>query len=858
MSPLAILRIALEKTSPKVVEKLGFPKEDRGVKDYSYQNPDHPQPHKPYRPRVLYHGLNSPHSLPKPGKPHLTARVIFSGAMSTKNMPDFSEKELQAIQRWGYAPLDIVIWARIISEHELDKALGILKWAISERATQERPAVPLFVILMLLRRCDFTAHSLQRILCYTWAILRQGKRPDTFRDRQIFMVFTRLHRLARHIWPQALVNISAILTTFLPWGQKVCGLRWTGPAYERLTAMYNRALVLLSQASTVRPFLSNAFAEKAQFMLLAEMTRFPEVLKINSNGFKGLVKVQLASKKTRQEREWASLQSRAWPPLPEPRNQLDVGKGFEFGASRAVKTLQHMRMAGYSSPSWEKVAQIYAGWETDGSPTIQTRKVIKPIAEITQKPEMALWSARIDVSRDIREAWARYIEFENTKRKPNHWVFYAIFKKLARERHRQIYGQSGVVPQSDVLPGDSLDLLEPATSPMQRVYLSREPDSYMDLFQKMMEENPRLSSHFIGFLIANAPTVEDGIEIWQQTSKATAKTDLIVSACNSEGSATPMDDTVFAGLVKLMCRSPWSRGMMNYGVEITHYNSLRRLGYQLTTTGKGLDALTRFPHRLSLVQALWLVRERRCHDHRVFWYLIQGVLTAIRGPDVRPFAFQFDQTVCLILDTMSELSVPINGPFFHKLCKYAELARDSAVHQARESTSTGPIGSNGDIPLALKNPINSHILRNMLLHMTTPTPDLQNPALELPNSALPHIPTSLALLTPLDCLNYVRALAAYADHEGIYSFVKWLVSYEPEMRNIIEQQIGGSKRWSYTMAAIRLALEDPERLFARSLSGMQAAKAPEDLVELVKETLKGLKTLPGWPSDRDLTKDAGE
>ncbi|KAJ9624105.1 hypothetical protein H2203_005554 [Taxawa tesnikishii (nom. ined.)] len=158
-------------------------------------------------------------------------------------------------------------------------------------------------------------------------------------------------------------------------------------------------------------------------------------LVINREGYRGVIRVQLARKKTAEEEEWAQLKSPSWPPWKEERTGMDAYIGVERGISRAGEVLARMQEAGYPLEEWEYVAQIYAGWDTDRSPTIQTRTIAP--APFSQNVKAQIWAARIDSTRTVYEAWACFLACEEESIKLRQEVYFAMFQKLTSESKRR-------------------------------------------------------------------------------------------------------------------------------------------------------------------------------------------------------------------------------------------------------------------------------------------------------------------------------------------------------------------------------------------------------------------------------------
>ena len=214
--------------------------------------------------------------------------------------------------------------------------------------------------------------------------------------------------------------------------------------------------------------------QKAQMYLLDHMSRFQPALPVNRVGYRALVSVQLRQPKTDRERDWASLQSKAWPPWKQDRNGLDADKDMHYGTSRARRAISRSVEDGYAPRDWELASGILAGWDTDNSPTIQTRgappsmKVSKAeTLENNQAPKdqdakdgVLVWAARIRATRTLDEAWAGFQSYSSQASQWDLSVWFEMYKKLVYARiskEKPYVSRNGTGPASavtQVTPGD--------------------------------------------------------------------------------------------------------------------------------------------------------------------------------------------------------------------------------------------------------------------------------------------------------------------------------------------------------------------------------------------------------------------
>ena len=190
-------------------------------------------------------------------------------------------------------------------------------------------------------------------------------------EHTIVVMVIRFLRHARNVLPEACVSITAMLTKHVN-GQRSGSPTASRkpPPIARLTFLYNSMLSLLALPSSVSPFLSTSAQQRAQYNILRTMNEFDPPLAIDREGYRAVIRVQIANKKTSQERDWAYLKARSWPPWKEDKDGNDVEKGPEYGMSQASQVMKQLEEAGYAVHPWELSADILAGWDTDRSPYV--------------------------------------------------------------------------------------------------------------------------------------------------------------------------------------------------------------------------------------------------------------------------------------------------------------------------------------------------------------------------------------------------------------------------------------------------------------------------------------------------------
>lgn len=267
----------------------------------------------------------------------------IDGALSSRaaaSLQDLESIELESIKRFalyqsktlpleslthmasrGYSFKDFAAWKWVLSGLTAEDAAARLEFFVVPSATVAAnfAAIPIFVFLRLLRREDISQRAFALLLRQAWRLMGpydQGKSDSTLNfvtpaagPRQLprfdldslALMVIRLLRLARKVWPMACVKIASLWTSYARIGLVVREVQQDEMSAEdsaRLTFCYNRILSILALPANKRPFQSLHHRQRAQFMVIRQMNTFKPPLTIDREGYRAVVRVQLAHSKT--------------------------------------------------------------------------------------------------------------------------------------------------------------------------------------------------------------------------------------------------------------------------------------------------------------------------------------------------------------------------------------------------------------------------------------------------------------------------------------------------------------------------------------------------------------------------------
>jgi hypothetical protein len=552
---------------------------------------------------------------------------------------------------------------------------------------------------------------------------------------------------------------------------------------------------------------------------------------------------------------------------------MDEGKGFDDGASRALLTQMHMRRAGYAFPAWDRIVRIFAGWDVDYSPTVQTRKVLENIHPDVKNEQASIFAARINVTRDIKEAWSFFLQYYESQLPGDCAVYEAIFRKVKAEDNRNKMLGVSRFEAGQVPAGDSLELLQAAASPRQRVYTATKPDTVMDLFHRMLSDGVRPRPHLRAQLISWAPDLSTAVMIWHFLSGPSTKS-FTMHACADEG-AGGMGRLELGAFVRKLAKNPLSREAAAL-FDADEKESIRNL-FQGPASGLHEEFRLDWIPDLgdcALFQAFYLLQQAhgtlKC-DGDDWGRIFQGVKTIVaenRG-NVLGMTSRWLGVVDKVLDVVSGSSTMFESLHFLDLCTFVEfIARGARVSFFKSMLS--PAGSHPLLaPPQIALVAASRTLRRAFALMTATSAtesELAAATAGLPD-ATPPIPRVPTLLRPQFFHVYVRALMLCDDHEGVYSFLRWIAAHEAEVREAVDASTAGAYFWRRFVSVARLEVDKARYAGrARSHYGLRdadpmlvsdvAGPTPE-LALLMRECLVGLTALRGWATDDEVAQYLG-
>ncbi|EON68926.1 hypothetical protein W97_08184 [Coniosporium apollinis CBS 100218] len=638
-------------------------------------------------------------------------------------------------------------------------------------------------------------------------------------------MFVRLLRHSRQILPEAVGSVAEIVRFHLNQASE--------KSLPQLTLLYNRALSLLSAPTSLEPFRFSQLLKRVQFDVLRAMDESDPAIPINQEGYRAIARTQLAQKKMPNEQEWARLKAKSWPPFKQERTGVDVEKGVELGISGAAKALQYMQETGYPAASWDQRAKIYAGWDIDGSPTIQTRKMMpkmpsappqEPVNERTKQAQLHrvqldIWAARIEATRTLEEAWASFLAYEDTSLPADQEVYLAMYKKIhydEKRRQAESHEQdetSIALEMDEVLPGDGKEVFASSESPQERIYVRAPPPSLHTFFDHLMAKGFELNRDCQISLIMYAPSLEAGIKAIVESRNAHVSCFMLRSAQDVEIARNGRHRLVLSAIVGLLCR-------FRYMKRLPYLNQafLQQLSLPPALFGSRLN----FDHPMHHVDRLMRLTNS---THRPTWNIILSLFASNQH-----FVRQLDGTaldsIRRVVTRMKALGLDLDAYGLQSICRALE-------HLAADPAASSPT----------RNAACSQYLRRLFVELfggTHADEPLIQPFDTL-DSDMQQVPLPRLLATPRPALlhPYARALGALEDYEGLLSLAQWMVQYKPELLDAVGDSASRDRLMRRTLVAVRFYLEG-------------SAEAPREVVELARGWLEKLEEWGGWQESEDV------
>ncbi|KAM0717058.1 hypothetical protein Q7P37_006910 [Cladosporium fusiforme] len=763
-----------------------------------------------------------------------------AGHLQTEGIPDCEPTlaDQEFLRQKGYDLADLKAWAIIITEPDSYQAANALK---QQAVAKGYLAVPLPIFSYILRRPYISARALRVLVTHSWHLfqeLESGAR-ETISADAVFLVFVRLVRHARKVCPGALTSIADHLLRFLP---KVGADRNgdVSKSAQRTSYILNKAMFLISEPTAVAPYKDIPHQEAAVVRILTALDEYDAPLQIDREGYRAVIRLQLASPKTSKEQRWAGLKALSWPPWKEDQTRMDTELGPEDGISRAGETIQRMQEAGYGLEPWEHVAKVYAGWDVDGTPTIQRRTALEPV-RAGQDSEAALWVARINTTRTVQEAWACYLAYEDAHEKRDQDVLLAIFEKLLQEKTREykesLYDQQRLRFQpwkmKRLFPGDAKEVEPLPPSTHLYTYTRVDPPTVRQFFAQLRERDVDLRQTCLAYLISNSHSLRNSAEYLRYArTKYPSIGGMIDLDANLNLGDVP--NTLFEAYIKFLAR--FSDSLLPREIRDRQRHPVMSVP---CTSRRLADENFNFNH--CLIQAIWLLKERRTlhlpswnavldalgrSDNYTHLYLTQNAherfIDTAERPDSNLNAILAYQLVKQVLKVLLDLHLDLDSYGFLAICRSVEnvgiaswkILRDDASApylDTPEGPAKKPIAVSEAKKLLRRDKPEWRIQQyfRLLVGGHSDLDRNRSPGSPLPPRAAtaPGLPRLLAAPSPAILHAYIRALGWHGAHDSILETVKWMAEYRKELADSADRDRNGANVNRRIMTALRVFLE---------------------------------------------------
>jgi hypothetical protein len=810
----------------------------------------------------------------------------------------FRKDVLDYLRKNGYTPHDVLDWCSVLTEKNSETTALHLIGLCNVKRTNEYRAVPTFVVLYLLRREQISAQGLQLLLRHSVdRVFRQhnskyesvdtgvgpssaqpkdqtletAKYPSMGSETFVLLVL-RLIRHARRVWPAGLPGIARLVTNYY-----VPSTSADASSQSYQSFIFNRLLQLLGLPSDQTPFLSVPYHQRAQFQLLHHMSKYDPPLTLNRDGYRAITRVQIAHRKSLPERDWAVIKSRSWPPYKQDRTGLDADIGIEHGISRARETLAKMNESGLRSDSWERSAMVLSGWDTDDSPTIQTRAIMSLRKGLVRTKHGAgetdfadandIWPARIKATRTLDEAWATFLSYRQSTAPPSENAYHEMAMKVAfasMRMSKELASDSGrphgaVEETTDLqtmLPGDGLEVTPPPRDPREHIYVHAPPPSLMSLVQSALSDGIILRGRFLAFLIQHAGTLDDcAILLRNSTLSQDTVSMLLGERTLDRSQLAKIPENVFASYIGLLSRS---------GHALPVDFSLSRV-CDAVFEGEG----GRLNHILLAFRLVLVLRPQ----YRPPWHALASALTEeithFRGDKfvvgTLPRDVQLWNMVLDVVSTMQASDVMVDASMFRLLCvAFAKAGRASngwiisnAQYKVQSKTDESlrhgleqlkgifrklvSVGTDDGVATTLEESTDKAFASGQASINVT---DIMPRVLEVPNPAQLHA--------------FIRALGTIEDFDGLLELTKWMVRFAPEINTMKREAMNGHSQLRKCLVALRVYLEGD---FVREIVASKdeltkrrfnTGQAPDELTQEVFDLVEQVDEWRGWPSDEEV------
>lgn len=844
----------------------------------------------------------------------------------------FNDRHLQLLSAQGYSAEDVMAWAWILkANHSFQAALRLLvlarHYALQEQNTKH---IPPFIHLLLLRRSHLDVRAFRVLLLYSLHVMNhqplptmasvmesiskgseaeitppsKREQPRVSAPTAMSMVKLLLYH-ARRLWPGAQLSIAHSFASFLV---HTLTAKDTAPKHilrlNQLRANYfNACLWLLSIPSKHGPFVSASIQQRAQFELLKAMAAHRPVLPVNRRGYQAVVAVQVAHKKTEAEKLSASYKAASWPPWKEEKLGIDSQRGNEGMRSRAMQVMSQMKEAGYSHTVWEEVASIFAGWDTDGSPTIQTRSLTSspdmlPTSAKSRPNDPAIWEARIRATRTVREAWACFLSYQDQGLPPSMRIYHAMAQKLVFRRHAIERNFDRV---SLSLPGDGLEVFPEPSSARDVIYVRSEPPSLDDLLKKMLSQGIRPSGRFLALLLGSCTSFRSGLDYLSCSALSTKQVRALCTLWPDRYDPDAMNTIrtlphyLFLAFIQFLCKFSKfdSLYMAGYNLRMADLFPVAMQGAHVSSTkttlfsyGHVLGENNQIHHPRALAHAVQLLRILKPRYTSVWLPLLRALASpriTVRDRKMRRDVQRFLawHEVVEVLGWMRSIDVEPGMDGLLILCNafsHAVVAgiRDPSAAEEGLHTVREALRRNGvlsvSVPWTFEEMVHEglRLLKTQFDRLVLPIPEMSTDkdARGDRNAATgSFVPPMFQIPAPAVLHGFVRALGTAEDYDGLLNLLQWMSRFAPALKERADELTNGERMMRRTLVAVRVFLEGSweNEVLLRKAAGEPDVERQEVPVDrdsrptfsdpYVEEAYKIIESTEGWgpwPTDEEV------
>ncbi|PLB52859.1 hypothetical protein P170DRAFT_403467 [Aspergillus steynii IBT 23096] len=835
----------------------------------------------------------------------------------------FRRRKLEKyLLRRGYRTADLTVWTWVLSAGTpYQAALRILAIEDKNRLRNGScfrtipPFIPLFLLrqnldldtyrlLLLYSLSLISGQPLPRPRAYARAMsedvwlenVRTEDAAPLINPNMCITFVVRLLHHARHLLPQAQVPIVRALATYLTLlkSDKAHGVsRATAPNMKFMTAKFNLVLRLLALRCRQGSFRSVSIQQEAQFTLLRAMASNHPVMPVTRQSYQAIAAVQLAHKKTSAERQFAELKAPSWPPWKEEKSGIDSQRGSEGMSSRAMRVMSQMKEAGYSHTRWEEVAGIYAGWDTDKSPTIQTRTSAPPPRHLRNPvgspSSAAIWEARLRSTRTVREAWACFLSYQDQGLPPQDRVYGAMVDKLIHgdKSEKNDFGHS-----SHALPGDGLEVFPEPSSARDLIYVHTEPPTLGEFLHQMLSQGIRPRSKMLASLLPSAPNIRCGLDY---LSCSRLSNEQVMALCTTWGSEiayrersgrvlNEISDYLFTAFISLLCKFPTPKDLL-----IRHTTRVMD-AFPLIMGGRSrapLKPATLFSYTpgssTNLQHALNLLMVRKSKPPEA-WVHAFSAISRSRIPHRNRVVSKNTQIVFTwyesleLLGRMKKHRIEVRPEAFRLLCNsfskfmMAEKAQPGAIEEGMqvvtEAAGHGALKHVDADHLSCEDMTASglHILRSQFDRMVTQGSMTQPVFATSSTPGSDSLPRLSYIPSPAIFHALVRSLGFAEDYDGLCTLLRWMSRYASNIQETAEEYQNGARMLRTVVVAASAFLEG--HLGTRSRQQLsrtheatektaladevEERPAVDSMLEAAYDTVTASELLGPWPTGEEV------